>query len=149
MSSHIWRKEDAAASPSEESEASAELLEQMAKISTELGITREQVAGLQSRMDPVVRESVNELASRVPLRSRVIRLLSFRQQRNSESLTLDEIAKALARREDVEPGELANLLFELRAEGRVTWDGDGSTLKGSDVIRFTPRSKSAPSPSTS
>lgn len=139
MSSHIWRREDAAVSPSEESEASNELLEQMAKISTELGITQDQVAALHSRMDPVVRESVNEIASKPSLRHRVIRLLSFRNSRGGEMPTLDEMVKTLSRRENVAVGDVVNILFELREQGRVTWEGDGTRLTGDDEIRLVPR----------
>lgn len=139
MSNHIWRREDLVETPNEEAQQSSELLAELERVSREVGIAHDKIGEMQQRMEPVVRESVNEAANKIPPRVRISHFLQVRDRQNRPALTFREIVARFHRSNGLATGEIASALFDLRENGRVTWDGDADSLHPDAVITWIPK----------
>lgn len=136
MRKHIWHRpagaeNDTGAEASKS--ANAEILAAITEASAELGITQKQVAALVERVEPRVKESVDEVRL---LPARVIRSRSQTVLRNAKrGITMNGLRRRISGSHHVPLTDFVEALFAMKQEGIVDWEGD--ELSGDSRIILT------------
>ena len=150
MRKHVWR---AAPTKSEEpidddvlpTDMGAEqILEKIAEVSEQVGVTGKKLEEFQARLQPVLTQALaKEQAKREErtptTRERILKITQLRQG-SERPATLSMLSKLIG----ADESELVDEIFELGRTGRLEWDGSPSTLSADARLRYVPaRERSA------
>jgi hypothetical protein len=118
----------------------AEVLNEISAVSTRLGITDARMSELQREIAPLLERVVDETRTADTHARRRILEADFREvyrsrQRRGRPRTFGALLENLVAR-GYDDGEVASLLFDMRRNDLVEWDGSGNALTTNDEIRL-------------
>ncbi|WP_010203095.1 hypothetical protein [Salinibacterium sp. PAMC 21357] len=144
MRKHVWRaapakNDDDAEETASNGDAGAGLmLEKIAEVSAQVGVTGEKLEEFQARLQPVLAgalaaEEEKREAKKPSTRDRIIRTVRMRQN-SSKPATLARLSEMIG----VDEGDLVTEIFELGRIGHLDWNGAPSTLSQDAALHYVP-----------
>lgn len=148
MREHIWRKDTGSVVSDlvdrDTGRISEPVMRKLEEFSVELGIADEKIEELREKMIPVVEESAENANTSTPELEEVVLRTLERAVRRGQIMTLRRLHDALGatgsheERRTFHPTtiQVADAVFKLREQGKLTWEGSRNMLPGNAALEL-------------